>query len=374
MLMQYESPPRTATPEADAYLRSQIEHNFRKLEHKWDPEHSLAGYEEKVWSYATRHRVERPKDLLDDRPKADENKGEEILILDRVRNEGKQRENMTSSEKATVAIIESGNRSFLDFALDEVERFKRLDSLGAVSSKFDWKICGDSHDIPPLRRSMGEHSVRVLKGDDFASAFEQHTNFRSKDPERKELEEKRETAGSALQDEMYMSTQTDFVSSFRPTSAKKRSSRKRLHRHASDPTFGGARASPGAPPMHPSSDGSPLPKNIVGKAVRVKGPPWAPWRWAIVEVDSRPKDSLLTVRWREPWPEDRSEFKVVPIKEVLYEKPDRSDDFPSPMRSTSASALSPPLSRAGGRRARPRTFEERAAESVREERLKFGMM
>jgi len=72
-------------------------------------------------------------------------------ILDRVRTEGRQREKLMLGETAALAVIESGNRAFLDFALDEVDRYGSTDPRTTMA--FEWKTAGNNADVPSLRQS-----------------------------------------------------------------------------------------------------------------------------------------------------------------------------------------------------------------------------
>lgn len=85
--------------------------------------------------------------------------GEAVEIMTKVFDEGHQLQSLQKTELATLKVLKNGLRDYIDYSLDEVDRFVRADKNGQVSG-FTWRVQGNAGDIPVLRRSKGENGVQ----------------------------------------------------------------------------------------------------------------------------------------------------------------------------------------------------------------------
>lgn len=121
----------------------------RRLHRRWNPRDTLSAFKLKVEDYTNR------LGPLDGGAKTSDM---ELEILQRVVEEGEQALKLHESEVATVEVLKTGMREFIDYALDEVDRFTRVTKLGCDDT-FHWRAQGHPDTIPPLRRSRAENNV-----------------------------------------------------------------------------------------------------------------------------------------------------------------------------------------------------------------------
>merc|ERR1712139_176834 len=129
---------------------------FSRVAGHWSKEEVLSSIDHKIDLYARRHgggniEAGRKRLLADRKAKAADGgeRAKELAILDKMRK----------VEEAADAALRTGYREYVDYAVDEVERFTHISKTGAVTAEFDWNSCGDFHDVPALRRSTGQNRV-----------------------------------------------------------------------------------------------------------------------------------------------------------------------------------------------------------------------
>merc|ERR1712224_526581 len=83
----------------------------------------------------------------------------ELAILDKMRKDEQDDMLRLPVEQAADEALRTGFREYVDYAVDEVERFAHVNRIGAMEIEFDWSGCGDIHDVPALRRSSGINRV-----------------------------------------------------------------------------------------------------------------------------------------------------------------------------------------------------------------------
>lgn len=132
----------------------------------WDKDSILGALDTKIESYAFRHghgNVEQGrKRLVADRTGKGEGgaiRQKELAILDKMRKDEQAGALRLPVEFAADNALRTGLREYVDYAVDEVERFTQISKTGAVTAEFDWSACGDFHDVPALRRSSGMNRV-----------------------------------------------------------------------------------------------------------------------------------------------------------------------------------------------------------------------
>jgi len=77
-------------------------------------------------------------------------------IINKLVDEGEQRHYLQDSERATIEVLRSGMREFIDYSLAEVGRHgQRINA----STTFDWATQGQATDAPALFRSQRENWV-----------------------------------------------------------------------------------------------------------------------------------------------------------------------------------------------------------------------
>jgi len=81
-----------------------------------------------------------------------------VGIIQKVFNDGQSLQSLQKAEMETVRLLQGGMRDYIDYALDEVERYAKIGKTGAVTS-FSWRSQANPGDVPSLRRSMGENGV-----------------------------------------------------------------------------------------------------------------------------------------------------------------------------------------------------------------------
>lgn len=125
----------------------------------WKNEEVLKDIDNKLNYYITRHGG-RARLTGDRRAKAQSGpKSKELQILERMKKEEEAGALALPVEEAAQTALRSGLREYIDYAVDEVERYAHISKTGAVTADFDWSACGDHHDVPALRRSQGVNRV-----------------------------------------------------------------------------------------------------------------------------------------------------------------------------------------------------------------------
>lgn len=120
-----------------------------RLQRRWNPKESVSAFKLKLEDYTNRL---GPLELHS------KSNDKELEILQRVVEEGEQALKLQESEVATVAVLKTGMREYIDYALDEVDRYTRVTKLGA-SDSFNWRAQGHPDNVPPLRCSQVVHMV-----------------------------------------------------------------------------------------------------------------------------------------------------------------------------------------------------------------------
>lgn len=120
-----------------------------RLKQKWDPDTAVSALKEA----AERNGATRALEKQQKRPKTGD---AAIDILEKVFEDGAKELNMQPGEGATVKLLKSGMRDFIDYALDEVERVGRMHTGkdGSGVHGFSWRLAGHPNDNPCLRRSV----------------------------------------------------------------------------------------------------------------------------------------------------------------------------------------------------------------------------
>lgn len=132
----------------------------QRIASHWDREEVLYSLDHKIEQYSRRHGgVKRLK--ADRRAQANDGniRQKELAILDKMRKDEEAGALRLPVEEATEAALRTGFREYVDYAVDEVERFTHISKTGAVTAEFDWSSCGDFHDVPALRRDTGKNRV-----------------------------------------------------------------------------------------------------------------------------------------------------------------------------------------------------------------------
>lgn len=77
-------------------------------------------------------------------------------IINKLVDEGEQRHQLQDAEQATIEVLRSGMREFIDYSLAEVDRYGQRMNAGAA---FNWAEQGKANDAPALFRSQRENWV-----------------------------------------------------------------------------------------------------------------------------------------------------------------------------------------------------------------------
>lgn len=126
--------------------------------------------------YAARHGEAR----LNADPEAKMNAGQTkqqkrsaaMEALKKVAEEGKHEKDMSKEEISVNDILKDGLRDFIDDALDEAERYKRVDR-SVVKVDFKWEVVGNFNEFPALHRSRQENGPgKPYQGGENANSFE----------------------------------------------------------------------------------------------------------------------------------------------------------------------------------------------------------
>lgn len=78
-----------------------------------------------------------------------------LEALKKVYEENENQDDMRLEEKSVNDVLKQGLRDYIDDALDEAERYKRVDRT--VKSDFRWEMVGNFNEFPALRRSRDEN-------------------------------------------------------------------------------------------------------------------------------------------------------------------------------------------------------------------------
>lgn len=132
-----------------------------RLAGPWSKEEVLFSLDAKVDNYARRHGGQ--KALLRERKHvraADgQERQQELAMLDKMRKDEEAGALMLPVEQAADTALRSGFREYIDYAVDEVERFSSVAKITAVETDFDWTACGEWHDVPARRRSIVKNRI-----------------------------------------------------------------------------------------------------------------------------------------------------------------------------------------------------------------------
>lgn len=136
--------------------KQSLEH---RLVEKWDKDEVLYGMDTTIEKFAERHGGYKAL-VAESQPKAHGGeRNQELAILDKMRKDEEGGLLALPVEQATIKVLSTGVREYIDYAVDEVERFANVDMSGAVTAEFDWAACGDFFDVPALRRSGANNRV-----------------------------------------------------------------------------------------------------------------------------------------------------------------------------------------------------------------------
>jgi len=132
----------------------------RRLQKPWDPEARI----DALKSYALSN-CGTQASVAEKQRQASEDPQAAVALIHEVMKEGEDAQGIQPAEMATVDHLKSGMRDFIDFALDEVDRFNRTTKTGAVAAGpkdngFNWRTQGTRLEVPSLRRSRAERSVK----------------------------------------------------------------------------------------------------------------------------------------------------------------------------------------------------------------------
>mmetsp|Transcript_80670 Transcript_80670/g.147089 ORF Transcript_80670/g.147089 Transcript_80670/m.147089 type:complete len:361 (-) Transcript_80670:107-1189(-) len=129
----------------------------KRLQKGWNKDGIMRGLDITIHDYSKRHGgrtlLTKEKGVVAQGPRS-----QELGILDKVVKETAEGAKMIPAEEVLTKTLRAGYREYIDYALDEVERFAQTDHTGAAP-QFDWKMCGDAFDVPALRRSRAENAV-----------------------------------------------------------------------------------------------------------------------------------------------------------------------------------------------------------------------
>eukprot|EP00927_Polykrikos_kofoidii_P079178 TRINITY_DN75965_c0_g1_i1.p1 TRINITY_DN75965_c0_g1~~TRINITY_DN75965_c0_g1_i1.p1 ORF type:complete len:334 (+),score=53.42 TRINITY_DN75965_c0_g1_i1:88-1089(+) len=160
-------PPRPRAPPVGAPASDSMA-LFKTLKKGWKPSERISLLEQKVQEYATTHHCNvqdlrhtpalSVAGLTHGDMEESKHVTREMQILQKVVHEGEEMTKKGEAEMATVNLLKTGMRDFIDFALDEVDRFANV-GKGGHHSSFSWRTQGHVSDNPCLRRSLEAHSI-----------------------------------------------------------------------------------------------------------------------------------------------------------------------------------------------------------------------
>lgn len=145
----------------------------KRLQKGWNKDNVMKGLDITIHDYSKRHGgrqvLAKEKGVAAQGPRS-----QELGILDKVVKETAEGAKMIPAEEVLSKTLRAGYREYIDYALDEVERFADSDVTGSAP-QFDWKIVGDAFDVPALRRSRAENAVSG--GSQDVVCTHQHSNM-----------------------------------------------------------------------------------------------------------------------------------------------------------------------------------------------------
>lgn len=130
-----------------------------RLRKPWEKKAVMHSLEAKIEQYAWRHGGE--KAMTRERAQRADDGGfrqKELAILDQMRKDEQAGILQLPVEEAAAAALRSGFREYVDYTVDEVDRFNNTQNM-KQTAEFDWSGCGDAQDVPVLRRSKGQNRV-----------------------------------------------------------------------------------------------------------------------------------------------------------------------------------------------------------------------
>lgn len=151
----------------------------KRLRKEWreSEDEALALLKKSVKSYATRHGDAR----LNADPEAKnqvggqtrrQQKSKALEALKKVAEEGKAQDEVSAEESSVNALLKDGLRDYIDDALDEAERYKRVDR-SAIKIDFNWETVGNFNEFPALHVSRAENGPgKPYRGGISANQFE----------------------------------------------------------------------------------------------------------------------------------------------------------------------------------------------------------
>jgi len=145
--LEYALPHGALGPDPDDHADMR-----RRLAQPWDPDGKVA--------VLRRHALRNLGPSAPKKDKIAEGAGQDVAaeIMKKVLDDGIGLNNVQPAEVATLNIIKDGMRDYIDYALDEVDRYTRVGKTGAITA-FAWRQQANPSDVPCLRRSMGENGV-----------------------------------------------------------------------------------------------------------------------------------------------------------------------------------------------------------------------
>merc|ERR1712216_1103980 len=149
-------------PRPDSRESQPLPHRLKK---KWVKNEVLKSIDERVYSYGMRHGglavLVKDSHLTSAKGPVSKQMG----ILEKMKREEEEGAKMLPVEDNLNKQLRTGFREYVDYALDEVERYNiSNDAGGQVTAEFDWTCAGDAKDIPSLRRSHANNRVDGPEG------------------------------------------------------------------------------------------------------------------------------------------------------------------------------------------------------------------
>eukprot|EP00929_Paragymnodinium_shiwhaense_P105607 TRINITY_DN70652_c0_g1_i1.p1 TRINITY_DN70652_c0_g1~~TRINITY_DN70652_c0_g1_i1.p1 ORF type:complete len:435 (+),score=93.82 TRINITY_DN70652_c0_g1_i1:111-1415(+) len=140
-----------------------------KLKKGWKPKERVSAIKLRIEDYARTHgltikELKAPvsiSSVLAGKMDPRKNVSKEVQILNKVVQDGEDAGRAQESELLTLNNIKSGMRDFLDYAIDEVDRYAQIGTKGndGAKAEFNWRSAGHYGDIPSLRRSMAINNI-----------------------------------------------------------------------------------------------------------------------------------------------------------------------------------------------------------------------
>jgi hypothetical protein len=130
-----------------------------RLRSEWNKDDVIFSLEAKIEQYTMRHGTE--KGMTRDRVQRADDGGvrqKELAILDRMKKDAEAGALLLPVEEAASSALRSGFREYVDYTVDEVERYNCTLNVKRAA-EFDWAGCGDVHDVPSLRRCQTQNRV-----------------------------------------------------------------------------------------------------------------------------------------------------------------------------------------------------------------------